>query len=309
MSTRADRRATVRNMFAEGATLLETPPLAGARSLPLDRVDPNPAQSRQVFDEQALDELAASIREHGILEPILVRPLGDRWQVVAGERRVRAARLAGLEMIPAIIREDLTDAQAAYITAVENLQREDLDIEDEARQYQALIELTGLSGRKLAERLGLQPNYVNRRLALLPYPYLLEKLRTGELTIKQALAHVAALNKLHGTPEYEADPENVRLGASTLTVDSEPEPEREQVDRTELDSRPPPQATPTPVEPGDQPALNLVPYRRRQIDQFMTWVGRVDRRGVPAKERQELQRQLAELQAWLARWQEELRED
>src|SRR5215212_6650785 len=102
--------------------------LEGARLLPLDLVDANPQQARQVFDETALAELAASIAEHGVLEPILVRPLGERYQVVAGERRTRAARIAGLADIPALIRE-LTDEEAAYVTAIENLQREDMDLE------------------------------------------------------------------------------------------------------------------------------------------------------------------------------------
>src|SRR6476659_3834017 len=107
--------------IAQSTTATETPPLEGAASLDLDLIDPNPAQSRQSFDETALAELAASIRQHGVFQPIVVRPVGGRYQVVAGERRTRAARTAGLREIPAIIR-DLTDEQAAYATAIENLQ-------------------------------------------------------------------------------------------------------------------------------------------------------------------------------------------
>ncbi len=154
-----------------------TPPepgseLAEARLLPLDTLDTNPYQSRQVFHEATLAELAASIQAHGVLQPIVVRAVGERFQIVAGERRSRAARLAGLLEIPALIRE-LTDAQAAYATAIENLQREDLDLEDEARQYQALLTLAGLSQRALAAQLGVSHNYIAERVRLLDRPDLL----------------------------------------------------------------------------------------------------------------------------------------
>src|SRR5215212_319461 len=136
--------------------------LEGARLLPLDVIDANPQQARQVFDERALAELADSIREHGVLEPILVRPLGERYQVVAGERRTRAARQAGLREIPALVRE-MSDEAAAYATAIENLQREDMDLEDTARWLAYLQQLTGLSQRELAKRLGKTHNWVSRR--------------------------------------------------------------------------------------------------------------------------------------------------
>ena len=166
--------------------------LANARRVPLDRIDPNPHQARQAFDPAALDELAASIAAHGVLEPILIRPGREaRYQIVVGERRYRAARLAGLREIPALIREDLSEVDAALITATENLQREDLDLEDEARQFAQLLALTGLSQRRLAERLGIGYNYLSRRVRLLERPDLLAAVREGRLPLNDALAQLS----------------------------------------------------------------------------------------------------------------------
>ncbi|MCU0483109.1 MAG: ParB/RepB/Spo0J family partition protein, partial [Chloroflexi bacterium] len=104
----------------------------GIRNVPIDRIEPNPENPRLSFEEGALEELAASIKEHGVLQPILVRPLGPNlYQLVAGERRWRAARQAGMETIPALI-EELDDDAALEIAIVENLQREDLSPLEEA---------------------------------------------------------------------------------------------------------------------------------------------------------------------------------
>src|SRR6188508_668179 len=104
----------------------------GVRIVPIDRIEPNPQQPRVVFEEDALAELAASIREHGVLQPILVRPIApNQYQIVAGERRWRASRLAGLASIPALI-EEIDDDTALEISIIENLQREDLSPLDEA---------------------------------------------------------------------------------------------------------------------------------------------------------------------------------
>jgi ParB/RepB/Spo0J family partition protein len=201
--------------------------LDGARVLPLDRLDPNPQQARQTFDPAKLDELTASVRQHGVLEPILVRPQGERYEIVAGERRFRAAQRAGLAEIPAIIQE-LDDAQAAYITAVENLQREDLDLEDEARQFATLVTQTGLSHRKLAEQLGINHDYITRRLALLPHPRLLAAIRTGECSQESAL-------RLLARPALLTDVDSGAISAAEAVVQlrNGPEP-AETVERADL---------------------------------------------------------------------------
>lgn len=170
--------------------------LPNARQLPLACIVPNPHQARQAFAPEKLEELAVSIREHGVLEPILVQALGDdRYRILAGERRYRAATAVGLTHIPALIREDLTEEAAAFITATENLQRADLDIEDEARQFAYLLQLTGLSQRALADKLGVSKDYLHRRVLLLQHPELLAALRAGTLTQRDALQQA-----IHGLP-------------------------------------------------------------------------------------------------------------
>jgi len=170
-----------------GDVLAPSDALPNARRVPLDLIDPNPAQPRQAFDEPALQELADSIAAQGVIQPIVVRPVGNRYQIIAGERRTRAARMAGLTDIPALVR-DVTDPEAALLTALENLQREDLTIADEGRSYQVLMTLWGLdSQRALAARLGISHNRVSRALRLLPYPALCAQVTDGTLTLRQAL--------------------------------------------------------------------------------------------------------------------------
>jgi len=122
----------------------------GVRHVPIDRIERNPENPRLLFEESALDDLAASIREHGVLQPILVRPLGhDQYQLVAGERRWRAARQAGLDTVPALV-EELDDDAALEIAVIENLQREDLSPLEEATMYEKMVRDHGYSIRKLA---------------------------------------------------------------------------------------------------------------------------------------------------------------
>ena len=126
---------------------------AAVRNIPVDRVDPNPNQPRLAFDQTSMDELTGSVREHGVLQPILVRPhSAGRYQLVAGERRWRAATAAGLGTIPALI-EEIDDETALEIAVIENLQREDLSPIDEALIYDKMIHQHGYSIRKLAQKL------------------------------------------------------------------------------------------------------------------------------------------------------------
>ena len=139
------------------------------KELPLDRVVPNPEQPRMTFHEETLQELAASIREHGVLQPILVRPAGDDFQIIAGERRWRASKIAGKETIPAIV-ERFDDATALEIALIENLQREDLSPLDEAIIYKKMTDELGYSIRNLAGKLGKDKGYVENRLRLASAP-------------------------------------------------------------------------------------------------------------------------------------------
>src|SRR6185436_10809629 len=121
----------------------------GVRIIALDRIESNPEQPRLAFNEETLQELSASIREHGVLQPILVRPLeGNRFQLIAGERRWRASKLAGVDSIPALI-EDIDDDTALEISIIENLQREDISPLDEAAMYDRMVRDHGYSIRQL----------------------------------------------------------------------------------------------------------------------------------------------------------------
>ena len=166
---------------------------AAIRQIPLDQIEPNPEQPRLEFDETTLAELAASIREHGVLQPILVRPLGPhRFQLIAGERRWRASRLAGVATIPAMV-DDIDDETAMEIAIIENLQREDLSPLDEAAMYDRMIRDHGYSIRRLADKLGKDKGYVENRLRLADAPTEIRQLVSVR---KDTLSHAYELLKV-----------------------------------------------------------------------------------------------------------------
>jgi ParB family transcriptional regulator, chromosome partitioning protein len=165
----------------------------GVRTIPVDRIESNPQQPRMIFDVDALHELSASIREHGVLQPILVRPLGNnRYQLVAGERRWRASKEAGLATIPALV-EELNDDTALEISIIENLQREDLSPLEEASMYDRMVREHGYSIRKLAEKLGKDKGYLENRLRLADAP---EEIRELVSVRKDTLSHAYELMKV-----------------------------------------------------------------------------------------------------------------
>lgn len=162
-----------------------------AQEIAINRIQPNAEQPRQVFDADKLEELAASIREHGVVQPILVRPVGDGYEIVAGERRWRAAQLAGLRTVPAVVRE-LTGSQVMEIALIENLQREDLNPLEEARAYRRLLDEFGLSQEQLAKRLGKSRPQISNTLRLLQLqPEVQALVERGELTMGHAKAVLA----------------------------------------------------------------------------------------------------------------------
>ena len=174
-------------IFAENT--VET---GGAVTIRLSEIEPNRNQPRKEFDEAALSELADSIAEHGLLQPILVRPLPDGgYQIVAGERRWRASRMAGLSEIPAVIRE-LSERDAAQLALVENLQREDLNPLEEAEGYGVLIETYGLTQEEAAKSVGKSRPAVTNALRLLSLPEGVKALlREGKLSAGHARALLA----------------------------------------------------------------------------------------------------------------------
>ena len=155
----------------------------GAQTLRISAVEPNKNQPRNKFDENAIVSLADSIRQHGVLQPILVRPVSDgAYQIVAGERRWRAARMAGLTEIPVVIRE-LDDGQTAQIALIENLQREDLNPVEEALGYQGLMNDYGMTQGEVAQTVGKSRSTIANSLRLIELEDSVKKmLEEGEIT-------------------------------------------------------------------------------------------------------------------------------
>ncbi|HVE69516.1 MAG TPA: ParB/RepB/Spo0J family partition protein [Solirubrobacteraceae bacterium] len=153
------------------------------RVLPLDAIEPNPNQPRRRFEEGALSALADSLRERGVLQPVLVRPRpAGGWELIAGERRWRAARLAGLDEVPAIVRAD-DDAASLELALIENMAREDLNPVEQARACAALVEELGLTREDVGRRVGRSRVAVSNLLRLLDLPdEAIELLETGALT-------------------------------------------------------------------------------------------------------------------------------
>ncbi|MBU6371837.1 MAG: ParB/RepB/Spo0J family partition protein [Alphaproteobacteria bacterium] len=165
--------------------------------LPIDLIHRNPDQPRRHFDEADLNELAASIRAHGVLQPILVRPRGaGEFEIVAGERRWRAAQRAGLHTVPALVRE-LEEAQVLEIAIIENVQRTDLNPLEEAQGYQALIDRFGHTQQDIADQVGKSRPHIANTLRLLALPgEIQDMVRDGRLSAGHARAILTAPDPL-----------------------------------------------------------------------------------------------------------------
>jgi len=185
----------------------------GVRVIPINRIQPNPQQPRLAFDATSLEELAASIREHGVLQPILVRPLGDNeYQLIAGERRWRASKAADQETIPALV-ENIDDDTALEIAIIENLQREDLSPLDEAAMYDRMVREHGYSVRKLAQKLGKDKGYLENRLRLADAP---PEIRELVSLRKDTLSHAYELLKVEDVRKRKRLAAQVARGELTL---------------------------------------------------------------------------------------------
>lgn len=161
------------------------------RTAPISSITANPFQPREVFDEAAIDDLAASIREKGIIQPLLVRPHGDGYQLIAGERRFRAAQRAGLERVPITVRS-ADDTEALELALIENLQRENLNPVEEARAFKRLGDEFQLSQEDIAVAVGKSRSAVTNSLRLLGLPSeVLRQLESGELTAGHARSLLA----------------------------------------------------------------------------------------------------------------------
>ena len=139
------------------------------RLVPLDSIDANPAQPRQIFEQKALEELASSIKENGLISPILVRKTGDRFQLIAGERRLKAFKMLGETSIPALL-EEADDRRSAALAIIENMQRQDLTFFEEAQAIALLIKTQDITQQQAADRLGLSQSAIANKLRLLRLP-------------------------------------------------------------------------------------------------------------------------------------------
>ena len=165
----------------------------------LDELRSNPYQPRKNFDEEALQELANSIKEHGVFQPIIVKKSIKGYEIIAGERRVKASKLAGLTEIPAIVR-DFNDTQMMEIALLENLQREDLNAIEEASAYKKLQETLALTQEELANRLGKSRSHITNMIGLLSLP---QSIQDYILQDKLSMGHARVLSKLEDENQQE----------------------------------------------------------------------------------------------------------
>lgn len=190
-------------------------PPAGLTEIPLEKVVPNPQQPRRAFPADELQRLARSIERHGVLQPIVVSRNGDGYELVAGHRRVLAARLAGRTSIPAVVREDVTDR--LELALVENLQRADLNALEEARAYRVLMETYGLTQQQLGERVGKSQPTIANTLRTLEAPQILQDaLVDGKITE----GHLRALLPLTASDTAAALAEVISKGLSVRRAEA-----------------------------------------------------------------------------------------
>lgn len=185
--------------------------------LNIDEIRPNPYQPRTYFKEEALEELAASIKENGVFQPIIVKKSIKGYELIAGERRLRASKLAGKKTIPAIIRQ-LSDEKMAEIALLENLQREDLNIIEEAEAYKKLIEKLGITQDELAKRVSKSRSHITNIIGILRLP---DEVRQMVVNKELTMGHARALSKLKGNDEMIKRAHEIVDGNLTVRVAEE----------------------------------------------------------------------------------------
>jgi ParB family chromosome partitioning protein len=207
----------------------EAEPRSGVREVEVARIRPNPSQPRTHFDEATIDELAQSIRERGVLQPILLRNDGDDFQIVAGERRWRAAQRAGLHAIPAVVR-DLDESASAELALIENIQREDLNAIEEAEGYRQLVKRYGHTQEAIGQIVHKSRSHVANLLRLLELPeFVQQSLMRGDINMGHARAVAAApdpealtreiVKKGLSVRQAEARAKHAKRGPNELVID------------------------------------------------------------------------------------------
>ena len=189
----------------------DVPPAGGVREIEIARIRPNPNQPRQHFDEEALKELADSIAEHGVLQPILLRPEGEDFEIIAGERRWRAAQRAQLHAMPAIVRDRTDEGAAAELALIENIQREDLNAIEEAEGYRQLIQRHGHNQDDVGKLVHKSRSHIANLLRLLDLPQSVrQSLLQGDISMGHARAVAASPDPEALTKEIIAKSLSVR---------------------------------------------------------------------------------------------------
>ena len=184
----------------------------------LDELRPNPYQPRKVFDETALNELALSIKEHGVFQPIIIKKSVKGYEIIAGERRVRASKLAGKETIPAILKE-FTDEEMMDISLLENLQRENLTAIEEAKAYKSIIDKANITQDELAKKVGKSRSHITNMLGLLRLPASVQDMI---LYNKISMGHARVLSKIEDPTQVELLAEKIiEQGLSVRDIEEE----------------------------------------------------------------------------------------
>lgn len=211
-------------LLEEAATPLDAN-APGVARLAIADIAPNPTQPRRHFDQASLDDLIASVRAHGVLQPILVRPVnGGRFEIIAGERRWRAAQAAGLHELPAVVRT-LDDRMAFEIALIENIQRSDLNAVEEARGYKRLIEDFGHTQQVLSNIVGKSRSHVTNLMRLLDLPEtVLAMVESGALAMGHARALIGAADPLALAKKVVAEGLSVRSIEALVAGKSTPRP-------------------------------------------------------------------------------------
>jgi ParB family chromosome partitioning protein len=183
----------------------EVPP-SGILEVSIDQIETNPYQPRKHFNETALEDLARSVTEHGIVQPLVVTRIGQKYQLIAGERRFRAAKKAGLSKVPVVVKEALQGSQALEIAIIENVQREDLNPIEEAMSYHQLHQEFGLTQDEIAKKVGKERSTVANFLRLLKLP---DKVKTLVASGQLSMGHARALLAIESLKQQEVLAERV----------------------------------------------------------------------------------------------------
>jgi ParB family transcriptional regulator, chromosome partitioning protein len=245
-------------------------PTGSRGEIDLDAIRPNPFQPRQVFDPNGLQELRASIQNHGILQPVVVRPSESGYELVSGERRWRAARLAGLTAIPAVIRQGVSDDDMLELAMVENLQRRDLDPIERALGYQSMLDRLGLTQDEVARRVGLQRATVANHVRLLD---LEDAIQVAVSASRISMGHARALLALPaGEQRLEVARAIEREGLSVREVERRVKEAKVGPEESESSTLRPP-SSPNSAASIDTPPRAVEPWARGLEERIKTATG------------------------------------